>query len=109
MKYIVEQEPYEGGEYIMSKLNEYLAEKFCMIYDGGYRVYKDDIRYSIYLHFLCYDKPMIISGEFFSDDDFIAYLIKEMRERHLFDVSYYKVLRVGEEDPNSCSTSLLNK
>lgn len=98
MNYIVEQKPYENGSYIMSKLNEYLADKFCLIYDGGYRVYKDDIRYSLYLNFMNYDKPMIISGEFFSDDDFVSYLIKEMRMRHLFDNKYYKVLRVNEED-----------
>lgn len=86
---IAESSTYENQQYIMDKLNEWLNEVYCVEYIGGFKVYKDDIRYSLYLNFLNQDRPMIIAGEFFSDEEFIEYLKKQMRERALFSTTQY--------------------
>lgn len=95
---ISESSTYENQQYIMDKINEYLREVYCVEYTGGYRIYKDDIRYSLYLNFLNYDRPMIIAGEFFSDEAFIEYIKKQMRERSLFSTTqYFRLLKVDTQ------------
>lgn len=90
---IAESEPYINQNYIMAKLNEYLMDVYCLYYRGGYTIYKMGDSYTLYIDFLNKDFPVIIAGDFLSDDDFIEYLKKEMRERGLFNTNYFEVTR----------------
>lgn len=90
------QEKVENQQWFKDKLNEILA-KYCYVYTGDMTVYKSSTIYTLALHLLDRESPLIMAGEFLTDESFMEYIAKEMQARKLFErVKYSKLNRVYE-------------
>jgi len=93
---ITEQTPQDGSN-IIQAMNDFLIKNFNVCYDEGYKFFKEFDNYSLYLYINNQDRPLILSGQFENDKDFICYVIKEMKERKVFLVKYFRLYRTDEQ------------
>ena len=81
----------------MNELKEailaYMKEWYKAEYIGYSEVIKDGTIYSFILGIPNYYSATIISGDFNTDEEFLEYIFKELRERNFMRQDYYKVLR----------------
>lgn len=83
------QSKVENQDYFKEGLNKALEERFCVRYTGGMIVYKGETNYTLVLNLANQDNPLIIAGDFQTDEQFLNYIIQEMIERRMFMFSRF--------------------
>lgn len=71
----------------------YIKEWYKAEYIGYSEVTKTGTIYSFIIGIPNYYSATIISGDFSTDEEFLEYVFKELRERNFMRQDYYKVVR----------------
>lgn len=83
--------------HIMKEINKWLIEEHGVYYNKSYELFMDKPDYSLYLHLNNRDRPLILAGQFDSDDKFIDYIKKELNSRKTFWIEYFSLYRTNEK------------
>jgi hypothetical protein len=86
--------PQYNNPNIMIEINKWLEDTYQVSYNKTYELYKLDEEYSLYLHLNKQDRPLILSGQFTSDEAFIEFCKKELRFKRPFEVQYFNLYKL---------------
>lgn len=78
-----------SAESLENNLKQYICNTFDVEYSKRLPITIDGNNYICTLYLNQSDKPIIIQGEFESEDQFYNFMIKELNNRRMHVVSYY--------------------
>ena len=96
----VEQHP------ILDAIREFMCTYFQVEYNKSMRLYLDDTSYVIYISLNNTERPLMMGGDFESDEDFIHYIEGELKKRKLHFIKYFSGYMVNQpiiEEVGVCS------
>ncbi len=74
---------------IIDNINKHLLNKHNMLYKGKMSVEKEGDSYTLLLNLNNQDRPLVIAGEFDSDEEFTTYANKELDNKKPFLTEYF--------------------
>lgn len=82
---------------LTDRIEKYLCERHEVKYTGKFQYTVDDTSYSLLWNLNNQDKPMVIAGDFESEEDFYNYVCKEIDTRKFFLRQYF-ILKHTDKD-----------
>ena len=78
---------------IIGVIRQWLCDEFGIIYTGNFKLYLEEDNYGLGLEMGNFERPIIIGGQFESDEDFINYYKKEFRIKQLYRIELFRAVK----------------
>lgn len=100
--------PYSTDHNIVTEINKWLLEVHCIEHKAKSKVLVDGDFYTMDFELNNSVMPYSISGEFNSEDAFIDYVKKQLKNR-VHSIKYYKIQMLDYSYDETCNTQNTNK
>lgn len=83
-----------------AEIINYILEKYQIRYNSQIKVTSEDGVYGLEFALNRENKPLVISGDFDSDESFLNYVKKEIDKRRFFTLEVYKIANINTYPDN---------